>query len=230
MPTVLITGANRGIGLELVKRYLQEGWRVYACCRKPDQADDLRMLHSAHPALMIEQLDLSSDASIGALARKLAGEPIDLLINNAGTAADKDRQSFGNMDYAAWEALFRVNTMAPMKLIEALAGNLEAGSQKHVVNISSALASIHNQQGYLMAYACSKTAMNSVMKSLSVVLKERGIRVNMISPGWVRTRMGGPDAELSPEQSATRIYQNIEALHAEDTGLFIGPEGNIIHW
>lgn len=230
MACVLITGANRGIGLELTERFLEEGWRVLACCRQPEKAKPLQRLRGDGSRLALHALDLLDDASITALARELEDEGIDLLINNAGVIGDPDRQTFGNMDYAAWLELFKVNTLAPMKLVEALIPNLEAGTQKHVVAITSGLASIANHEGQLMAYSCSKAALNSVMKSLSVVLKERGIRVNMLSPGWVRTDMGGADAPLSAQQSATMLYDNIVALGAEDTGLFIGIEGNLIPW
>src|SRR5690606_62093 len=144
--------------------------------------------------LTLHQVDVLDDASIDALRDELEGRAIDLLINNAGILGNSDRQAFGNMDYGGWLDLFKVNTLAPMKIMEALIANLEAGTQKHVVTITSGLASIANNEGEMIAYSSSKAAVNSVMKSLSVVLKPRGIRVNMLSPGWVRTDMGGADA------------------------------------
>lgn len=230
MASVLITGANRGIGLELAEQFLKEGWQVLACCRNPDKARTLQRLAENESSLTLLQLDLLSDESIARLKADLRGEPIDLLINNAGIMGDPERQSFDAMDYDGWLQLFKVNTQAPMKITEALLGNLEAGSQKHVVAITSGLSSIASTEGQYIAYSSSKAALNLVMKSLSVILKPRGIRVNLLSPGWVRTDMGGTDAPLSAEQSATLLYDNIVALGAEDTGLFIGIEGNIIPW
>lgn len=230
MASVLITGANRGIGLELVEQFLKEGWRVLACCRHPAKAKSLQRLGENGGKLSIHQLDLLSDDSIAALKSELRAEAVDLLINNAGVMGDAERQAFGKMDYAGWLRIFEVNTLAPMKLVEALLANLEAGTQKHVITISSGLASIENTEGQYIAYSSSKAAVNMVMKSLSAILKPSGIRVNLLSPGWVRTDMGGTDAPLSAEQSATLLYDNIVALGAEDTGLFIGIEGNLIPW
>ena len=229
MATVLITGTNRGIGLELVRRYLHEGWQVYACCRNPQTADELRALTADNP-LSIHALDLLDESSIEVLKQDLQGKPLDLLVNNAGMGGDKNRQSLGNMDYRAWLNMLQVNTLGPLRVMEALLDNLLAGEQKHVVTISSALASIAHQQGYMLAYSSSKTAVNSVMKSLSCVLEDQGVRVNVLSPGWVRTEMGGPEAELTAKQSAGRIYQNIASLDAQDTGLFLDHDGHIIAW
>lgn len=230
MATVLITGGNRGIGLELVRRYLKEGWTVHACCRKPEAAKALQNLARSETRLQIHALDLLDAASIRRLPEALNGAPIDLLINNAGVSGPADQQLFGRMDYEAWLEMLQVNTFGPMKVMEALLDNLLAGSQKHVVSMTSGLASIANQEGYMLAYSSSKTALNAVMKSLSVALKDKGLRVNLLSPGWVRTEMGGTEAPISAEQSASQLYDNIAALGKDDSGLYIGLEGNLLPW
>ena len=227
MATTLITGANRGIGLALTREFLDQGWEVLACCRHPKKASALLSLDSSR--LTLHSLDVDDDSSIATLRQQLGDRSIDLLVNNAGIAGDRDHESFGDMNYESWAEIFRVNTMAPMKLTEALLANLEGSQQKHVANISSGLASITSQQGYMLPYSVSKSALNSVMKNLSAVLNGR-LRINLFSPGWVQSDMGGEEAPLSTAQSAAALYQNITSLGAEDTGRFLDINGQDTPW
>ena len=227
MPTVLITGANRGIGLALSKEFLNHDWQVLACCRQPDQAEALISLACSN--LSIHNLDVGNDCSIEDLAKSLHGTPIDVLLNNAGIAGDEEHNTFGNMNYESWAEVFNINTMAPMKMLEAFIDNVESSEQKHVANISSGLASIAAQEGYMFPYSVSKAALNSTMKSLSVILKDR-VRINLFTPGWVQTDMGGSDAPLQVHQSAELLYKNITGIDPTVTGKFISHEGNEYPW
>lgn len=227
MPTALITGTNRGIGLALTREFLAQDWTVYACCRKPETAGDLKALACAR--LTILPLDVDSDDSRAALAQRLTGIPIDLLLNNAGIAGDREHESFGNMNYESWLDVLHTNTLSPMKMTEAMLPNLEAGELKHVASISSQLASIAGQQGYMLPYSVSKTALNAVMKNLAAQLSGR-LRLNLFSPGWVKTDMGGQDAAITPAESATALYRNIMAMSPDDSGRFIGIDGQDTPW
>lgn len=223
--TVLITGANRGIGLELARQYAAEGWRVLACCRVPERARAL----SGH-GLVIHRLDVAEQASIDALKAKLGDTPIDLLINNAGVGGG-EHQSFGDIDYAAWEQTLIVNTFGPYRMIEAFVDNVTASAGKTIANISSCMASITEyDDGGDYIYRSSKVALNMVVHNLSVDLKARGVTVLALHPGWVRTDMGGPEAPVTPEESAAAMRKNIAAATFSDTGGFLDYDGALLPW
>lgn len=235
MKTCLITGANRGIGFEFARQYGMAGWRVYAGCRNPAGADQLRQL-SGRSAVEIIALDVADHDSINAAAKRLEGEPLDLLLNNAGlfgpkAGADNDpRQQFGHIDYDIWLELVRVNAMGPVRLVEALLASLELGSEKKVATISSAIGSISDTETGLYSYRTSKAAVNMAMATLANDLRPRGIAVGVFCPGWVRTEMGGPDASVEPEASVEGLRARIEELNLETSGTFRRYNGDALPW
>lgn len=232
MKTALITGANRGIGLEFARQYAADGWRVQACCRLPEKADALNKLAAQFPGLIeIHALDVADHVQVERLAKELAEESIDLLINNAGIYPDADKRGFGHTDYVVWMEAFRVNTMAPLKMAEAFANQIVRGSQKTIVTITSMMGSIaDNGSGGSYLYRTSKAAVNMVVKSLAVDLKPRGITAVVFHPGWVRTDMGGPNALIPAQQSVSGMRQVIGRLTQADSGKFFAYDGKPIPW
>jgi NAD(P)-dependent dehydrogenase (short-subunit alcohol dehydrogenase family) len=228
---VLITGTSRGLGLEFVRQYVQAGWRVYATCRSPERALELsRLAAQNRDTLSLHPLDVSESRHIRALRQMLAGEPLDMLINNAGVLGPKE-QGFGHTDADAWVYTLRVNTIAPLKMIEALADNLAAGGHRVAATVSSRMASIsENDSGGYYIYRSSKAAVNAVVKSAAVDLAERGISVVALHPGWVRTAMGGPEAELDAAESVRRLRKILERVGAQDSGSFFDVDGQLIPW
>jgi NAD(P)-dependent dehydrogenase (short-subunit alcohol dehydrogenase family) len=223
LPTVLITGTNRGIGLELARQYAANGWRVHACARDPGRATALK---SVSGDLRIHKLDVTSDADIAALARALAGEPIDLLINNAGVGGDDE-----SMEPKAWLAVFAVNSIAPMRIAEALLPNVETSKERRIVSITSRMGSIaDNSSGGSYAYRSSKAALNAAMKSLAIDLKPKGITIAVLHPGWVKTDMGGTGAPLATKASAEGLRRVIAGLKPADSGGFFNYEGTRLPW
>ena len=232
METVLITGASRGIGLEFARQYATDGWRVLACCRHPEKSETLGKLAVQNPwQVKMHALDVADHAQIEALAKVLADESIDLLINNAGIYPGSDKYGFGHTDYAEWMQAFRINTMAPLKMAETLAGQIAKGKQKTIVTITSMMGSIaDNGSGGCYLYRSSKAAVNMVAKSLAIDLKPRGIIAVVFHPGWVKTDMGGPNALIAAEQSVAGMRQVIAKLTMKDSGKFFGYDGREIPW
>jgi NAD(P)-dependent dehydrogenase (short-subunit alcohol dehydrogenase family) len=226
MPTVLVTGANRGIGLEFVRQYAAEGWRVHAACRDPASASALKAIKGD---VRVHRLNVIDEGQIDALAKALAGEPIDILINNAGIIGPDD--SFGQTDADGWMETLRVNAIAPVRIAERLVGNLERGQRKLIVNITSRMGSIaDNSSGESYAYRTSKAALNMAAKSMSIDLKGRGIAVVVFHPGWVKTDMGGKNATVPAADSVAGMMAKIAALTAADSGGFFGHTGQPIPW
>jgi NAD(P)-dependent dehydrogenase (short-subunit alcohol dehydrogenase family) len=230
--TALITGANRGIGLEFCRQYAAEGWRVLACSRYPEKSDALNKLAAGNPELIkVHLLDVADHVEIDKLAQVLADESIDLLINNAGIYPDSDKAGFGHTDYAKWLEAFRINTMAPLRMAETFAAQIARGKQKIIVTITSKMGSIaDNSGGGSYLYRSSKAAANMVVKSLAIDLKPLGITAVVFHPGWVKTDMGGPNATISAEQSVSGIRQVISGLSPDDSGKFFGYDGQAIPW
>ncbi len=223
--TVLISGTNRGIGLELARLYAADGWRVLACCRAPEQARGL----SGHD-VELHRLDVADKSTIDGLKAIVGDTPIDLLINNAGVRGGEHRR-FGDIDYAAWEQTLITNTFGPYRMVEALVDNVAASAGKTIANISSRMGSITEyDEGDEYIYRSSKTALNMVMHNLSIDLNARGITVLAFHPGWVRTDMGGPEAPLAPEESAAALRQSIAAATFKDTGSFLSYDGTPLPW
>jgi NAD(P)-dependent dehydrogenase (short-subunit alcohol dehydrogenase family) len=223
MATVLVTGANRGLGLEFVRQYATDGWTVIACCRKPDQAKELKKLAGS---VEVEALDVGDDSEVGALAKRLKGRVIDVLINNAGVYGPRS-----GTDTAAWLDVFRVNSIAPLHLAHALADNVARSEQKRIVNISSGMGSIgENGSSGDYVYRSSKAALNMAMKGLSNELKDRGVVVAVLSPGWVKTDMGGRGAPLEAADSIASLRRIIAGLKPKDSGKFFSHLGKPISW
>ncbi len=232
MKTALITGANRGIGLEFVRQYALDGWRIIACCRNPTSADALNRLIAQHPdRISIFPLDIANYSQIEQLAQTLSGETIDLLINNAGVYPPKSGDAFGRTDYKAWAHTFAVNTMAPLKMAEAFLQLISRSSLRTIVTITSKMGSIaDNRGGGSYIYRSSKAGVNIVMKSLSIDLSPQQITTVLLHPGWVKTDMGGPNGLISTEQSVTGMRRVISNLTFEDSGKFYAFDGQIVPW
>jgi NAD(P)-dependent dehydrogenase (short-subunit alcohol dehydrogenase family) len=232
MQTALITGANRGIGLEFCRQYAADGWRVLACSRYPEKSDVLNKLAAQYPELIkIHALDVADHVQIERLAQVLGDESIDLLINNAGIYPDPDKSGFGHTNYAEWVQAFRTNTMAPLKMAETFTTQIARSQQKTIVNITSKMGSIaDNSGGGSYLYRSSKAALNMVVKSLAIDLKPLGIIAVVFHPGWVKTDMGGANALISAEQSVSGMRQVIDGLAIADSGKFFGYDGQVISW
>ncbi len=227
MPTCLITGANRGIGLEFAKQYAADGWKVIATCRRPEEAEKLNALEGD---IQVHPLDVTDFARIEALARKLEGEPVDLLINNAGIYGPRV-VAYDSVDYAAWAEVLRVNTMSPLKVSAVFADNVAKSGLKKIVTITSQMGSIaDNASGGSYIYRSSKAALNAVMKSLAHDLAAKKIAVAVLHPGWVRTDMGGSGATIDPFESVAGLRQVIEDLSFENSGRFLAYDGRAIPW
>ena len=230
METVLITGANRGIGLELAARYAAAGNRVFACCRDPKKADRLQALAQSHKSLSVHGVHVADGKSVGALAATLT-EPIDILINNAGMPGPApDKQSLANMDFDGWAETFAVNTMAPLRMVQAFRRNLKAGKNARAITITSQMGALSLNMPVMFAYCSSKAAVNKVMNMASVELANDGITVGLIHPGWVRTDMGGKNADLSVEDSAAGIMATIAKWTPAETGGFKKWNGETHGW
>jgi NAD(P)-dependent dehydrogenase (short-subunit alcohol dehydrogenase family) len=233
---VLVTGANRGLGLELARQYAADGWNVLATARSPADCAELRALATAQPRVELHALDVADFAAIDALAATLAGRTIDVLLNNAGlfgpkAQAERDpRQEFGTMDYDTWAALLRVNTMAPLKMAEAFVGHVAASAQRKIVTITSGVGSIANADGRTIAYRTSKAAANMLMRNLAFDLAPRGIITAAVCPGWVRTRMGGKGAPLEAPESIAGVRRVIAGLERSRSGRFWLYDGTTIPW
>ena len=232
MRTTLITGANRGIGLEFVRQYAADGWRVLACSRSPVKSAALNKLAAQYPELIKNHaLDVAEPAQIERLGQVLADESIDLLINNAGIYPDSDKSGFGHTDFAEWMQAFRINTMAPLKMAETFAPHIARSKQKTIVTITSKMGSIaDNSSGGSYLYRSSKAAVNMVVKSLAIDLKQSGIISVVCHPGWVKTDMGGSNALISATESVSGIRQVISRLTMDDSGKFFGYDGQVIPW
>jgi len=219
MPTVLITGASRGIGREFADQFTADGWRVIATCRDPGQYDG-----EAHA------LDVTDAASVAALGRAMAGETIDLLINNAGIYGPRSLP-FDALDYDAWGQVLQTNLMGPMRVAAALAGPVMASQQKKMVFISSKVGSISdNSSGGSYIYRSSKTALNMAVKSLSLDLSGEGVITLLLHPGWVQTDMGGSSGLLDTATSVTGMRAIISRADATHNGKFFNYDGSELPW
>ncbi|HNR10489.1 MAG TPA: SDR family oxidoreductase [Nitrosomonas europaea] len=232
MNTVLITGANRGIGLEFARQYAADGWQVVACCRQPQQAEALNRLADQYKdRFSIHRLDVRELAEIDQLSHKLQDLSIDILINNAGVYPHAQNGEFGRISYDDWMEAFRVNTFAPLKMVEALIEQIACSQLKIVATITSKMGSIaDNQRGGSYIYRSSKAAVNMVVKSLAIDLQPRGIIAVLLHPGWVQTDMGGRGALISTKQSVTGMKSILDRVTHSDTGKFIAYDGQHIPW
>ena len=230
-PTVLITGTNRGLGLEFVRQYATTGWRVIACCRNPHKAEALQRLKLKHAELLsIHELDVADFDRIEQLAKQLSGNKIDVLINNAGIY-HIGKETFASVDYEAWMEAFRVNSMAPLRMAETFIDHISASEQRKIVNVTSKMGSIDdNTSGHHYLYRSSKTALNMVTRSMAIDLAPRGITAIVMHTGWVQTDMGGFSAPTSVQQSIAGMCQVIDHITPKDSGKFYGYDGKEIPW
>lgn len=231
MPTLLITGANRGIGLELCKQYLTDGWEVHACCRKPKSAKELSKLadNNKHK-LTIHELEVTKEKQMDALKIKLKDKPVDILINNAGVYAMGASQ-FGKAEDKAWDEAVAVNLIAPMKMMEHFVENVSISDKKLIASMSSKMGSMEdNTSGGAYAYRATKAALNAVMVSAAHDLRHLDITALILHPGWVRTDMGGPHGEISVEESATLLKRILRECDLNDSGKFFDIDGTVIPW
>jgi NAD(P)-dependent dehydrogenase (short-subunit alcohol dehydrogenase family) len=232
MNSVLVTGSNRGLGLQWARQYTSEGWRVYAGCRFPEQADDLQRLAAANASLSIHRLDVTRADEARQMAADLADASLDLLINNAGIYRERWGQDrLGRIDYGDWQDTFAVNVLGAMRVSEALIDNLARSDKRLIVAIGShmgSIADITSPNDY--AYRSSKAALNASMKGLSLEVAKRGIGVLLLHPGWVRTRMGGEDAPLRVEESVSGMRRLIERYKPRQSGRFYRYDGREMPW
>ncbi|MGS0680603.1 SDR family oxidoreductase [Shewanella sp. 125m-7] len=227
---VLITGGNRGIGRTFVEHYLKAGWLVTATCRNPKKAVELSVLKAEFEGLRVISLDVAIPDSIAALGSELGEVPIDLLINNAGYYGPKGVR-FGQTDIEEWRRVFEINTIAPLLITEALHKNLKLGTNSVVAFISSKVGSMQdNSSGGGYYYRSSKAALNSVVKSLSIDLKDDNIKCVALHPGWVLTAMGGPNALIDTDMSVKGMMQVIDSLTQAQSGGFYDYQAQVIPW
>lgn len=242
MPTVLITGASRGIGLEFARQYAADGWTVHATCRDQNRAGRLTEAAAAAKGnIRIVEMDVDNKAQVFAVADRLRGTPIDVLINNAGIV-DKvgygsgayeghDDPDLRNYDFDGWIDILRTNVLGPARVCGAFVDHLAAGERPVAVNMVSLLASIEKTwQAGRYAYRTSKAALNMLTRSAGEWYEKKGIILVSISPGWTRTDMGGPKATNSVEQAVGGVRKVIASLKREDTGKFFNFDGSILPW
>ena len=228
---ILITGCNRGIGLELVKHAVRKRWRVHACVRTPDISSSLHdVVRMSGGLISLHIVDVGDPAQIQALAYELRQSHLDILINNAGVYG-ADGQDFGHTDVNDWLHTLRINCIGPMKMAEALQPHLLQGQRKLILNISSRMGSMDdNRSGGNYIYRSSKAALNAITKSMAIDLAPQGFCCISLHPGWALTEMGGPDAEISAATSAQRILAMIDRLRPEHNGGFFETDGSHIAW
>jgi NAD(P)-dependent dehydrogenase (short-subunit alcohol dehydrogenase family) len=236
MPATLITGANQGLGLEMVRQYAADGWEVIACCRNPRNASELQDISKSNSKVRVEALDLNDPTGIDALAARLGDTAIDLLLNNAGIMGalpfreNLHRQHFGTLDYELWDQVLRTNTLGTLKVTEAFVEHVARSDQRKIVSLSSTTASIAGSDRQALAYTTSKTALNKAMTLVAKQLEPRGIIVTLVCPGYVKTRMNVGGATLEIPESVAGLRQLIAGLTLDDTGTFRRYDGAVIPW
>ncbi len=223
MPTVLVTGAARGLGLDFTRQYVAKGWKVIACARKPEA---LKLLGGD---VQSHKLEVTDYAAVTALANTLSGEAIDVLICNAGIAG-REATVLGSIDPNVWRQTFEVNTLAPLMMAEAFVEHVARSQQKKLIAISSRLGSITHATNGRYAYRASKTALNMEWKGLSIDTAAKGLICVVMHPGWVQTDMGGSAAPLTIDQSVPAMVKVIDGLTPEQNGHFINYDGSEIAW
>ena len=236
MPTVMVTGANRGIGYEHVAQYARKKWNVIACARRPEKAIELLQLQDKYGAnFIIEELEVTNHKQVDDLSQKHSNTTIDILINNAGTGGPEgmpgamDYQKIDNMDYQIWRDILEVNLLAPFKVATSFHKQISISDKKTLIMMSSDLGSVsQNTFGGLYSYRASKSALNIVAKGMSNEWKD--IIVVTLAPGWCRTYLGGAEAEINPADSVADQQKMFESLTASDSGKFLDRFGNDVPW
>lgn len=235
-PTVLITGANRGLGLEFARQYAARGWNVIASCRRPEDAKDLNALAGQYAQVAVERLDVTSDEQVESLAAKYAGQPIDVLLNNAGIYGTLEKQTLGTFDYDELKLVFDVNTIGALRVTEAFLDNVVASDQKKIISLGGGMGtqSIGPLFGGHYFVKMSKSAHLMAMGVLQSDMKDTGIIVTMISPGRVDTQLmrdsGWTGKSISAEESAGHVIERIGLLDDSTRGKLITYDGKLIPW
>jgi NAD(P)-dependent dehydrogenase (short-subunit alcohol dehydrogenase family) len=253
-PTVLITGSNRGIGLEFARQYAALDWRVIATCRNPSDAEDLRQIAAEYPNVIIERLDITDHAQVDALAERYSYLAIDLLLNNAALLGERPAQAFGSIDYDLFRAILEVNAIGTLKIIEAFTPHVLASTQKKIAVLGSAAGSIQMvaPPPDFYAYRASKAALHLLARNVSLQLADQGVLVGLINPGLVDTRgfaQIGPDDPIpedykqvvamirsgalklsTPEEAVGQMIPLIDNLTPEQTGIFLNADGQVLPW
>lgn len=225
--TILITGANRGLGLEFVRQYSQDGYHVFACCREPKKAEALNNLDDQN--VTVVELDVTNFTQLQEVSESLANQPIDIVLNNAGIYGNRN-QVIGAIDPQDMEQVLKTNCVAPAMLAQAFLPHLQKGQEKVLANITSRMGSIaDNTSGKSYAYRASKAALNALMHSMQYDVSEFGIKVLLLHPGWVKTDMGGESAAVHPKDSIQGMRELIAKAH-ELEGEFYHFEGYTLPW
>ncbi|TXR54630.1 SDR family oxidoreductase [Reinekea thalattae] len=227
METVLITGASRGIGLELTRQFLQQGYQVIATYR--NQPSDALSELATNQQLVLKELEVTDQSAIKALSAQLAGQTIDILINNAGTIGADD-QSLEGIEASAWLDAFAINSIAPLMVTRALLSQIEQSENPRIITISSQMGSMQRDSVGMYAYRSSKAAVNKVVTVLANELKAKGVVACVVHPGWVKTDMGGENADITAQESATGLLALAQKLSLNDTGRFFTWQGDEHPW
>ncbi len=232
MPGALITGSNRGLGVEWVRQYAQDGWRVYATCRHPAEAKDLNDLAESQQSITVHRMDLTSQDDITSVSVELLHEAVDVLINNAGVYLEKYRDiGLRSIDCEDWEYTFRVNTLGAIRVTGSFIEHIARSRRKLVVVISTHMASIADITApgdYY--YRSTKAALNAAMEGITQELRPRGIGLLILHPGWVKTRMGGEGTSLTPLHSVMGMRRLVDGFTPEDSGRLIKYDGEKMPW
>lgn len=232
--TVLITGANRGLGLEFTRQYAPRGYKIIATCRNPDQAGELKTMAAGNRQIVLERLDVSDHAQIDALAARYRGVPIDILLNNAGIGGDAESQVFGKLKYDVFHQVMQTNALGPLKMTEAFIQNVAASPMKKLMTVSSSQGSIGKvTTPRLYWYRSSKSALNMIMVNLALELKRQNIIVGLVTPGPTDTDFmkGLPKSLLrKPEVAAADMIRSIDNFTLQTTGQFLNYDGTVLPW
>ena len=234
MSTILITGANRGLGLEFARQYAADGWDVVATCRDPEKGQELQQLRKKNKKISLHSLDVTSDESVKQLAKSLGGKPVDLLVLNSAIYT-RNGNKLGELNFSGWRESFETNVLGAIRVAEALIENVAASKRKQIAAISTGMGSVQalgSTIGFGIAYQyrTTKAALNMTMSILAKEVEPRGISVVIFSPGWVQTDMGGANAALTPEQSIGGMRKVLEGNPMELTGKFLGYDGATWPW
>jgi NAD(P)-dependent dehydrogenase (short-subunit alcohol dehydrogenase family) len=234
MSTVLITGANRGLGLEFARQYAADGWDVLATSRDPKKSEELQQLQKTNKKVSLQALDVTSGKSVEALAQALGGRAIDLLILNSAIYT-RNGNKISEIDYDAWREANETNLMGAVRVAEALLENVATSKRKQIAAISTGMGSMQALKstigfGAVYQYRTSKAALNMAMSILAKELEPRGISVVIFDPGWVQTDMGGANAALTPQESIGGMRTVLAGDPMGLTGKFVGYDGGTRPW
>lgn len=229
MRTILISGANRGLGLEFARQYLAAGDRVIAGVRDPARAEELKSL-PGQDRLETHALDVADGVSVEAFRRAVGDQPIDILLANAGVYGGDRQNQLGDIDWEAWQKAFAVNTLGPVRLADAFVENVAKGQDRKMVAVTSLMGSTDDSSGGALIYRASKAALNNAWHNIALQLKAQGIACFLVHPGWVQTDMGGAQAPLKPEQSIASLRAHIDQWTLDDSGRYLSWDGKELPW